>query len=104
MSDPVYQFEELIKKTDRVLPDAVFIVSDTGHAVWFDRREPDCKSEVRAFLKKQATARVIMVPDIDHWCLWLMDDGKDTVTSTRPKQVRDAPVFCDWKGLDFAGH
>ncbi|MEM6635540.1 MAG: hypothetical protein AAF667_06575 [Pseudomonadota bacterium] len=104
MTEPVYEFEQLIQ-SDRVLPNGVFLVSDrTGHALWFDRTEPDCKSELRAFLDNQAKARVIMASDVTHWSLWLMDEGRDSVSTTRKNQNPDPPAFCDWQGLDFAGH
>lgn len=103
MTENLFSFERIIEDADRIVPNGCFIVSDSsGNAVWFDRREESCESDLRAFLRKLADACVIMKSDIGHWALWLLDEGRDTVATTRRNQNPDAPV--DWQGYDFAGH
>lgn len=102
MTKNLFSFERIIEDPDRIVPNGCFIVSDVGNALWFDRREEGCESDVRAFWRKLADARVVMHADIGHWALWLMDEGRATVSTTRKKQNPDTPV--EWQGYDFAGH
>lgn len=103
--EPLYTFEKLIHVSSRAVPDGVFIVSDTsGHAVYFDRREANCETDLREFLNKQADAKVISHSDVAHWALWISDTGTKTTSDNqsfqKPRSGRSPSVY-SWQGYGF---